>query len=1364
MNYGGIEAYHSHQSYGPGVGTWVADPNELNIYLSRTETVAKVPRTDYVIRYYHADGSVETITGALETGQSLSLPAYNKIQEGKEVYSGMTINAGHGALSDMTGHGAMKISYNSNISLVKANVYYKENIEVKSGGTVNGSPQYDAAIVNGTKKYDTSRQGLHTDKTAEPVTDSSNPALNDGRTFNLTLEAWNVGGNYANVGMVLDASGSMVWPSNLPELVRVPKNTLSTYGSITTKTIKTYSGNTTQQVSGYFLTLDQVNSILDTNYVDRSSLGYNGYRYYIKDPVANVNEHVPIGYYTGSNLNGITFAQTGGDTPTKGWYYVTSATANNYRNYGTAKQYCNFPNKNDAWQGAGSTASQFWLDDEGILHCYWYRKSSDNYYWNSEVYVSPIDADNKSEVLQYGLARFAAILNANSPTSQISMTRFSRARKKNNDYFTAEQLALLNWTTDTELITAALNQEYGNGTANRTDTQNGLDVYNYGFTGDTSTASGIDAFIHDLTRGSGGNYAVTSGSNNASKYLIIFTDGKDTDKDDPDNYWYNTSSAKNFTDALKQNGYTVFTVMMQSAGMSESDAQASGVFLRNLSGKTGEDGNTRIDGKYKYFFNFMYDDPQALVEAFETIAKEIAKPLEGYMIRDYIDPRFDLIDENGTILTRLNRDGVWMPRAIYTADGKRAMLKYDTDKKMFYVEVENQSIPTSPVSATDVTVNSTVLTVRAKADFLGGNDMLTNGNGNEENSVFKPRDGYDIQENNPIGKHSDTNTYPSKDFPKTTTDPATLDVALSNYEDTIFLGEDFKPYDILFNEVQEKRNEETDSREVYVGYLVRAGQKLHNDPLYYINILKTGEIPTGASAPLNTETITAITEGGKVMGVELQIPYYYIKDEEDNRSYAGSARHQADKVGMVTYIWKATDTGNHTLTDNNALKDYTSTTLDTVRYQLSMTYTPDAAKYDSLDRFGRVVSDSIANNGSARTLTLTNQTGQDKLIKDPVGAAAQPKTTITNPETQGLAAVHVVAGKIKLTKRFEMSEASWNSLVEKAGDAGVAFSFQLAKDGEAYGEPVTLNSKTATVTRSGDYVELSDWVTNLPQGDYTVTETAMPSGFTFVSVSDDPVVAADGDGGANGTLFAAPTEGTVTWKLGQAVGEIPSATTYASTDFTAAKVKDDNKEVDPDLTKAYLNAQIGKGIILNEPPMGIDVTLKKVDVSNLSNDNAGLLKGATFTITKYTDSNFDVIDTSSSAWSQTLEDKLVDGEYTLNGLFEFTGLSVGFYKIDEAVMPAGYISMTDDPVFEIRKNAETSQPEIVLYEKNGDSYVEVGSGATDMVRIAAGTTLYVGNTPGAALPHTGGSGTGQFALIGIILIALACMGLVLVKN
>ncbi|MBR1909953.1 MAG: hypothetical protein IJ821_05140, partial [Lachnospiraceae bacterium] len=184
----------------------------------------------------------------------------------------------------------------------------------------------------------------------------------------------------------------------------------------------------------------------------------------------------------------------------------------------------------------------------------------------------------------------------------------------------------------------------------------------------------------------------------------------------------------------------------------------------------------------------------------------------------------------------------------------------------------------------------------------------------------------------------------------------------------------------------------------------------------------------------------------------------------------------------------------------------------------------------------------------------------------------------------------------------------------------------MKKNSENYGAPISLTMKANNSTRTGNYVELSsEWITNLPQGDYTIEETGMPSGYGFVSVSADTVIDTDGDGGVNGTQFIAPAEGSVTWKIGQVSGGTPASTTYSSADFTAEKVKDNNKEVDPDKPKAYLNAQIGKGIILNLPPKTIDVTIRKVDINDLSDDNAVLLKGAKFTITKYTDNHFNVV-------------------------------------------------------------------------------------------------------------------------------------------
>ena len=702
-----------------------------------------------------------------------------------------------------------------------------------------------------------------------------------------------------------------------------------------------------------------------------------------------------------------------------------------------------------------------------------------------------------------------------------------------------------------------------------------------------------------------------------------------------------------------------------------------------------------------------------------------------------------------------------------TPDNKQASLGYDPTKKMFYVLWENQEIPASTLGSTSINPWKSQIRIQAKDDFLGGNEILSNGNEPGMNQVYYP-DSAD-----PTGMTPVNNTnYPRKDYPRTTVNPATLDIRLSNYEDTIFLGENISPVSLYAN-VQTKRNQETDSRELYFDYLVRAGKKLHDDPTFYLNILKYAAVPENYEQirvkDRNGTPLESAEIDGSVKGVTLTLPYYYLERPGDNTSYAGGILHQGDKIGTITYTWTALTTGGHTLTDGNALKDYTSSTTDTVRYQLSVSYTPDAFFSNHIEANGAVVSDSIANNGSARTQTLIGETGTGSLIRDPngVGAWAAAKNTNegANANTQGLAAVHVVEGKIKVSKKIRISQTAWNKLVADAGSSGLEFTFQIKKDGTNYGSEITINSNTATVTPSGDFItlETDEWVTGLAKGDYTLVETGQPAGFTFKSVTATAVTAEDG-----GAQYAAPTGGSITWNIGKYVSGTPSTCSFANTDFSAEKVNDNAKEVDPaksaDNGKNYLNAQIAKGVVLNEPPKTIDVTLKKVDKADLANNSADLLKGATFTITKYTDNTFSVKDTSASAWTSTLEDKKEGDSYTLNGNFEFKDLPVGFYKIDESVMPAGYVTLADAPVFEVRINTETSQLEVVLYKKNGSTYSEVASGLTDMARIDAVNTIYIANEPGAALPNTGGSGTTALYLLGIMLTAFAGAGLVMEKR
>ena len=103
-------------------------------------------------------------------------------------------------------------------------LYYSTQTVGKHGGTVEQSIGFDTKIEGGHKIYDTSRMGLHTDKTATAV---NTDAAGNTRSFDLTLESWYVDKS-ADVAMVVDASGSMAWPIDkmTPITASGTKNTL----------------------------------------------------------------------------------------------------------------------------------------------------------------------------------------------------------------------------------------------------------------------------------------------------------------------------------------------------------------------------------------------------------------------------------------------------------------------------------------------------------------------------------------------------------------------------------------------------------------------------------------------------------------------------------------------------------------------------------------------------------------------------------------------------------------------------------------------------------------------------------------------------------------------------------------------------------------------------------------------------------------------------------------------------------------------------------------------------------------------------------------------------------------------------------
>ncbi|MBQ4176286.1 MAG: LPXTG cell wall anchor domain-containing protein, partial [Lachnospiraceae bacterium] len=148
------------------------------------------------------------------------------------------------------------------------------------------------------------------------------------------------------------------------------------------------------------------------------------------------------------------------------------------------------------------------------------------------------------------------------------------------------------------------------------------------------------------------------------------------------------------------------------------------------------------------------------------------------------------------------------------------------------------------------------------------------------------------------------------------------------------------------------------------------------------------------------------------------------------------------------------------------------------------------------------------------------------------------------------------------------------------------------------------------------------------------------------------------------------------------------------------------------------------------------VTIRKVD------DKGNNLLGAKFRLYKY-----------GTSW------ETVDGysEIDLTSVNQITlnKLSVGRYSLEEIHAPDGYVILTKHIYFNIAQDGKASLTDESGTGGNSNAYASIS---------AAGNTITVKNITGAALPSTGGTGTGMLYLLGITLIGLAGVGLVMKRR
>lgn len=193
-----------------------------------------------------------------------------------------------------------------------------------------------------------------------------------------------------------------------------------------------------------------------------------------------------------------------------------------------------------------------------------------------------------------------------------------------------------------------------------------------------------------------------SASDNNPKYVILFTDGAPTG-DRTDDAWDSDAVSKANTAAqeLRNAGYTVYTIGFAL----DSKAQA---FLAG-----GTYGNTTYPGIASKNCAFNAENATQLGDIFKDIQNTITQDISitGAKITDIIDPRFELLKDDGTLYTQddLNK-GVEVNGGIVSLVNG-----------CYQIQWTDQTIPNKKNGKWNKTIK-----VKAKDNFVGGNNVTTN--------------------------------------------------------------------------------------------------------------------------------------------------------------------------------------------------------------------------------------------------------------------------------------------------------------------------------------------------------------------------------------------------------------------------------------------------------------------------------------------------------------------------------------------------------------------------------------------------------------------------------------------------------------
>lgn len=670
-----------------------------------------------------------------------------------------------------------------------------------------------------------------------------------------------------------------------------------------------------------------------------------------------------------------------------------------------------------------------------------WRKDAEKYSEKCKIYTA--STTTRLDALKNSVNQFIDDTKQKSPTSKIGITAFSS--KGYGDHGSTMDLTEVGVSNNAQDLKKFVNELNANG---GTDPGVGLD----------KAKTELDTVAND----------------GKTKCVVLFTDGEPTGGGSS---WSPTAqeSAETKAKELRDAGYTVYTI-----GFALNDK--SKTFLAG-----GTYNKTEYPGIASSGCAKVADDAASLGEIFKEIENTITNDIDivGATVTDVIDPRFVIVKDDGTVIK--NED---------LKDGNTIILKNGgvvslDEKGNQVVTWTDQTIPNKKKGEW-----SNTITVKAKDDYIGGNNVPTNVTPDSKittgyGEIVLPQPKVNVKAELTLNGKEIT-IYKGDDVP--TADTVLADMVQNYTKNTTSYNISKDSFTVQwYSSKQLEENKKIDTAVI--------GTKVENDTTYYLTVTYNAGAPTKES---NNNTTITKDDGSSEPKYAGDNKYQVVATADKNRGYGIYKIHVIS--GTITITKNLTDPAkeDHTFYFEVKCGDkqiaVVPITVTKGKKTAIITNKDDLNKLTALPRGTYTVTEKddinteyILNKSEVNNKTNCQNSSENNTVTFVLGNSKKSENVINNykySKASGGTLGDVTFTNEKVIKNWDIVKVSTSS-----------------KDVKLQGAEFTLtdsNNKTYTGTSGSDGKITwkgsdSKPVPVLPGGTYTFKETKAPVGYAVNS-------------------------------------------------------------------------------------------------------------------------------------------------------------------------------------------------------------------------------------------------------------------------